>query len=68
MENKCLKTTIKSCNIQVLEKKKKKIANKQRCKENGVVHGECRYPYGNGELHETCNMCSNDLDTLAEEG
>ena len=49
-------------------KKKKKIANKQRCKENGVVHWECHYPYGNGELHETSNMCSIDLDTLAEEG
>ena len=67
MESKCLKTTIKSCNIQVLEKKKK-FVNKQRCKENGVVHWECHYPYGNGELHETSNMCSIDLDTLAEEG
>ena len=51
------------------EKKRKKLfANQQRCKENGVVHWECHYPYGNGELHETSNMCSIDLDTLAEEG
>jgi len=65
MENKCLKTTIKSCNIRFLETKRKEqnyLQTNKDAKKMELFTGKWRI------TRKTCSMCSIDLETLAEEG